>query len=129
VLSGLELLRYLALATGARSSATIASSNSRYIAGNNPLSEAFHNRGLTYSWFTDQHRVVLGSSRKNLNYPPDFLVPPYNWVELSAPRQLRQIPRVSLQRLILTLRILVCDALVATNGNQHMENVFRRDFM
>jgi hypothetical protein len=81
------------------------------VAADDPLGNALDDGGLADAWLADQHRVVLGPTRQHLNRPPDFLVAANHRIELAFARQLRDIPGVALQRLVLALGVLVGDAL------------------
>ena len=94
----------------------------RHIACDNALRQTFHDRGLTNTRFANKNRIVFRSPGKDLNNAPDFFVATDHRIELSFARQFREIPRVSLQRLILSFRILIGDLLRAANRNQNLQN-------
>jgi hypothetical protein len=55
------------------------------------LCEAFHNGGLADARFTDQHRVVLGAARQDLDQAQNFVIAPNDGVELAFARQLGEV--------------------------------------
>src|SRR5713226_7415536 len=61
---------------------TLGLQHVRHIAGNDPLRQAFNNRGLPHARFADQHRVVFRAARQDLHYAANLFVAPDNWVEL-----------------------------------------------
>jgi hypothetical protein len=71
----------------------------------NAAREPFDDRGLADSGFTDQNRVVLRAAGEDLDDPPDLLVAPDHGIDLSAAGQVRQVPRIALERLVLVLGI------------------------
>ena len=90
----------------------------RHIATDDALGESFHNRRLAHARFANQHRIILGAPRENLNHPPDLLIPPNHRIQLARRRALRQIPPVLFQRLVGHLRVLRSDPLAAANFTQ-----------
>ena len=59
----------------------------RHVARDDPLGEAFHDRGLPDAGLADQHRVVLRATREHLDRAADLLVTPDHRVELSRTRR------------------------------------------
>ena len=46
----------------------------RHIAGNDAAGETFDNGGLAHARFADEHRVVLGAARQDLQHAADLVV-------------------------------------------------------
>src|SRR3989344_170892 len=46
----------------------------RHITRSHAHSQTFNNSGFTHTSFTDKHRIIFSSTRKNLNYPRNLLV-------------------------------------------------------
>ncbi len=72
--------------------------------------ETLDDRRLADAGLADQDRVVLRAPRKDLDDAADLLVTADDRVDLAAARELREIARVALQRLVLVLGVLVRDA-------------------
>ena len=53
-----------------------------HVAGDDPLREPLHDRGLAHAGIADQDRIVLRAAREHLDYAPDLLVAPDYGVEL-----------------------------------------------
>ena len=49
----------------------------------NPLSESFSNCSFADTWFSDQDRIVLGATTKNLNHTVDFMLSTDDWIKLA----------------------------------------------
>src|SRR5439155_26214980 len=77
--------------------------------------EPFHDRRLADAGVADQDRVVLRAARQHLHDAADLLVAPDDGVELAASRELGQVLRVALQRLVLLLGRRIGDARGATD--------------
>ena len=85
--------------------------NFGHVAGDDALRQAFNDGRLTHTRLADQHRIILGPPREHLHDPANFFIAPDHGIKLAAPRLLRQVARITLERLVLALRILVGDAL------------------
>ncbi len=85
------------------------------VAVNDALREAFGDRRLAHTRLADENRVVLGAAREYLNDAADFFVAPDYGIELPFACRIGQVSRVALQRLVLVLRGLVCDAVRAAD--------------
>ena len=81
------------------------------VAGDDPLGQALDDRRLADARLADQDRVVLGPSREDLDDPADLRVAAYDRVHLAVAGHLHEVPAVTLQRLVLVLRVLVRDPL------------------
>ena len=54
-----------------------------HVALDDPVGQPLDDGGLAHAGLADQHRVVLGAPRQDLNDPPDLLVAPDDRVELA----------------------------------------------
>ena len=75
-----------------------------HVAGNDALRQAFDDGRLAHARLADQHRIILGAPREHLHHAANFFIAPDHRIELAAPRQLGQVARIALQRLVLRLR-------------------------
>ena len=81
----------------------------RHVASDYPLGQTLHHCGLTYSRFTNQHRVVFGSPGQHLGHPTNLSITANNGVELAFPSNLGQVHSVLLKGTFLALRlVLLC---------------------
>ena len=55
------------------------------------LRQTFNDCGLTDAWLTDQHRVVLGTTREHLHHALYFFLATNNWIQLTFARGLGEI--------------------------------------
>ena len=65
--------------------------------------QPFHDRGLTNAGIADEHGIVLGPTRQNLNRASDLLVPADHRIELPVPRGLGEVAGEFLQRIVAIL--------------------------
>ena len=72
----------------------------RHVAIDDAQGQALDDRGLADAGLADQHRIVLGSTRQDLDGAADFLVASDHRVELAVAGRLGEIARVFLQRLV-----------------------------
>ena len=86
------------------------------VAGDDALGEALDDRGLADAGLADQHRVVLGAARQDLDDAADLVVAADDRVELAVLGGLREVAAELLQRLVLLLGALVGDAVRAADG-------------
>ena len=82
--------------------------------------EPFDDRGLADARLADEHRVVLRAAREHLDHAADLFVAADDRIELAAARELREVARVPLQRLVLVLGILIGHALRAAHRLQRL---------
>ena len=94
----------------------------RYIAIDNALRQPFDNCRLTDTWFTDQHRVVLGAPAQDLDHAPNLLVTANHRVEFAFARFFGQVAAILGQRFVLAFWIISRDALVAAHTGQRLHN-------
>ena len=71
-----------------------------HVAAHDALGQAFDDGGLAHAWLADQHRVVLGAPRQDLDGAPDLLVATDDRVELAGARHRGQVAAVLLERLV-----------------------------
>jgi hypothetical protein len=69
--------------------------------------EPFDDRGLSDAGLADQNRVVLRAAREDLDDPANLLVTADDRVDLPAARQVREVARVALQRLVFVLGVRI----------------------
>ncbi len=86
------------------------------------LRQAFRDSGLAHARLADQHRVVLGAPRKDLDHAADLLVPADDRVELAPVGQLGQVPAVFLQGGVRSLGILAGHALRTAHLGQGLQH-------
>ncbi len=92
-----------------------------------PLRQPLDDRGFADARLTNEHRVVLGASGQYLNHTADLVVSADHRIELALPRQLGQIPAVSLERLIGPLGVLARHTLRAAHGCHRLKDGILRD--
>ena len=61
------------------------------VIANDLLCEAFNDCGLTNTWLTNEHWVVLGTTRKNLHDALNFFFASYEWVKLAFASKLCEV--------------------------------------
>ena len=110
--------RYLEPATSAPMSSAITR-RSRSDSGTSPrddaLGEALDDRGLADARLADQHRVVLGAAREDLDDAADLVVAADHRVELAVLGLLGQVAAEALERLVAVLGVLVGHAVRAAH--------------
>ena len=62
--------------------------------------ESFGDRGLADAGFADQHRIILGAAREDLDGTADFFVASDYWVELALARDFGEVAGEFLERFI-----------------------------
>ena len=94
------------------------------VALDDALGEALDDRGLADAGLADQHRVVLGAPREDLDDAADLLVAPDDRVEAALARERGQVAAVLFERLERRLGVLGGDARraahVAQRGEQRL---------
>ncbi len=88
--------------------------------------EAFDDRGLADARLADQHRVVLGAAREDLDHAPDFLVASYDRIDFAGRGELGQVASVFFQRLVGRFGIRRGHALVAADLLEHRHQLVVR---
>ena len=76
----------------------------RHIAIGDAQGQALGNRRLAGARLADQHGVVLGPARQDLDRAADLLITPDHRVQLAVARRLRQVAGIFLERVIALLR-------------------------
>jgi hypothetical protein len=94
-----------------------------HIAGDDPLRQAFDDRGLPDAGLADQHRVVLRAAREHLDNAPDLVIAADDRVELPLLCQLGQVASELFERLVCALGILRRDALPAAHVLESSEEL------
>jgi len=94
----------------------------RHVAPDDALSEAFHHGRLADARLADQHRVVLGAPRQDLDDAADLIVAPDDRVQLAIARVLGQVAAVLLQRLVGGLGVLRGHPLAAADALQRLKD-------
>ena len=97
-----------------------------HVAGDDPLRESLGDRGLADAGLADQHGVVLGPAREDLDHAADLVVAADHRVELALRGGLGQIAAVALERLKLLLGVLVGDAVRAAHLLQRLDQLVVR---
>ena len=72
----------------------------RHVAVDDAQGQSLDDRGLADAGLADQHRIVFGPPRQDLDGAADFLVAPDHRVELAVAGRLGEVARVFLQRLV-----------------------------
>ena len=83
------------------------------VAAHDALRQPFDNGGLPDARLANQHRVVLGAPRENLDHAPDLFVASDHRIELALRGQLGQIAAVLFERFVGGLRVLAGHPLAA----------------
>ena len=81
----------------------------RDVAVDDPVRDSFGDGRFADARFADQDRVVFGSPRQDLQYPPDLLVPADHRVEFALAGLFVQVDRVFAERVVLLLAGLAVD--------------------
>ena len=97
------------------------------VAADDPPRQSFHDCRFTDTRIADQHRIVFGATRKDLHDAADLIVASDHRIDFSAPRQLRQIAAVFLERLIFAFGILIGHALRTAHLLQRLHQFVARD--
>ena len=85
------------------------------VARDHALGEPLDDRGLPHPGLADQHRVVLGAAREDLDHPPDLLVPADHLVELPLARERGEVAAVALKHAVFLIGALVGDPVAAAH--------------
>ena len=99
----------------------------RHVAPHDAAGEPFDNGGLAHARLANEHRVVLGPAREDLDHAPDFLVAADHGIELALAGERGEIAAIALERLIRTLGILARDALRPANARERLKDLVGRD--
>ena len=109
---GLESVLELAAVLGARDERAeveredaFALEALRYVALHDADGEALGDGRLAHARLADEHGVVLGAPREDLEHAPDLVVAPDHGVDLALGRGLVEVARVAVQRVVLGLRV------------------------
>ena len=99
----------------------------RHVAIQNTLRQSFYNSRFTNTRFSDQYRVVLGSSGKYLYRMSDLSVSANYRIKLSFSGHLYQIPPVLIQCVVILFRVLTCHSLISSHLIQCLQEFIFRD--
>ncbi len=97
------------------------------VAAHDALGESFDDGGLADAGLADQHRVVLGAAREDLDDAADFLVAADDRIELACLGALGQVAAVLFEGLVGGFGILAGDALAAAHFAQGLHQAVARD--
>mmetsp|Transcript_11213 Transcript_11213/g.31353 ORF Transcript_11213/g.31353 Transcript_11213/m.31353 type:complete len:431 (+) Transcript_11213:1614-2906(+) len=98
----------------------------RDVTRHDPLGQALRHRRLPHARLADKHRVILRTTRQDLDTAAHFVVAADDWVQLAIHGRLREITAILAQRLILALRILILHVAPASNLHDHFLELGRR---
>ncbi len=93
-----------------------------HIAVDDAAREAFDDGCFANARLADEHGIVLGPTREDLNDTANFFVAPDDGVELAAAGQFREVLRVFLQGLVFCFGVLVGHTLTAAHGGEAFED-------
>ncbi len=93
-----------------------------HVALDDALGQPFGDGRLAHARLADEHRVVLGAPAQDLDDAADLLVAADDRVELALARILGQVAAILGERLVLGLRVVAGDALVAANAGQRLHD-------
>ncbi len=88
----------------------------RNVAVDDAQRETFDDGGLADAGLADEHRIVLGAARENLDRAADLLVAADHRIELAVAGSLGQIARIFSQRIIGVLRRRVVGGTALAQG-------------
>ena len=94
-----------------------------HVAPHDALGQALHDRRLADAGRADQHGIVLGAAREDLDHAADLLVAADDRVELALLGERGEIAPVLLERLVGALGRLARHALAAPDGGQGLEQL------
>src|SRR5438034_9657047 len=96
------------------------------VARDDALRESLDDGGLADARLADEHGVVLGAPREHLDDPADLLVAADDGIELAPSRQVGEVARVALERLVLLLGVGVGDPLRPAHLRERLVDGFGR---
>ena len=94
-----------------------------HVAAHDALGQALDDRGLADAGLADQHRVVLGAAREDLDDAADLLVAADDRVELALLGERGEVAAVLLERLVGALGRRARHALAAPHGRGRLEQL------
>jgi hypothetical protein len=89
-----------------------------HVAAHDALGQALDDGGLAHAGGTDQHRVVLGAPREDLDHRADLLVAADDRIELALLGERGEVASVLLERLVGAFGRGARHALTAAHGRQ-----------
>ena len=99
----------------------------RNIAGNDSLCQSFDGCCLTNTRLSDQHRVILGLTRKDTDDITDFCITSDDRIQFLVSRLLDKILTVFVQGIVSCFRVVADNSLVASHGRKCLEKSFSGD--
>ena len=99
----------------------------RHISLNDPLGQSLNGCCLTYSRFTDEHRVILGLPGQDTDHIPDLAVTADHRIQLLLSGLFHQILPVFIQSIIGYLRIIRSHPLISSHSAQGLKKSFLGD--
>ena len=93
-----------------------------HVAADDARGEPLDDGRLADARLADEHRVVLGAARQDLDDAADLLVAADDRIELALARQLGEVAAVALERLVGALGILARHALRPADAGQRGED-------
>ncbi len=94
-----------------------------HVAANDALRQTLDDGRLADARIADQHRIVFGAARQDLNDAADLFVAADHRIELAAFGLERQVAAVALERLVGAFGIFGRDALVAAHLAQRLQQL------
>src|SRR5262249_44371705 len=95
----------------------------RDVTADDPLSNAFDDRGLADARLADENRVVLRAAREHLHHAPNLFVAADDGIHLRFGRGVREISTVFFERLELPLGIAIGHALRPSHRRERREQL------
>ena len=96
-----------------------------HVAAHDALRQTFDDRRFADARFADQHRVVFGAAREDLNDATNLFVAADDRIELAALGLEREIAAVAFERLVRAFGVFRGDALVAAHVAQRLKQACR----
>ena len=88
------------------------------------MSQSFDDGRLSNARFTDQHRVVLASTRQHLDHAADFRIAADHRIDFALSSELNEILAILFKSLKLLFRVLVLHSLSSSNCLHGFEQIF-----
>ncbi len=101
----------------------------RHVAAHDAPRETFHDRRLAHARFADEHRIVFRAPREHLHHAADFFVASDDRIDLSLPRQRREVAPIFFERLEFPFGFWIGHALVAAEIGQSAQDFIARNLV
>ena len=108
-----------------RATSRLSLSGCGHVAVGDPLGQPLDHGRLADAGLADEHRVVLGPPRQDLDDPADLLLAADDRIELALPGQGGEVAGVLVQGLVLGLGLGVGDPLAAADRGQGLQDRLR----